>query len=214
MRIIHVLRKPLVEASVAANVLKHGTGALNIDRTRIGAEVRTYHGSGASPQKLDNHGPGDTGVGLLDGRGRQIEFTVTGRWPANLILEHRPACQRKGTRRVAGNRVDTRPEGDAGRADRSQWRFRPTESTRRGYSDDEGMETIEAWDCVPGCPVTELDVSVGLVHARGNKSPTVHTGVNMVYGEYGPVTRDEDHWRESGHGFVSRFFKQVGRSKK
>ena len=34
-RMIHVLRKPLSEGTVASNVLKHGTGGLNIDASRI-----------------------------------------------------------------------------------------------------------------------------------------------------------------------------------
>jgi len=34
VRIIHVLRKPLSESSVAANVLEHGSGALHIDASR------------------------------------------------------------------------------------------------------------------------------------------------------------------------------------
>ena len=34
MRVIHVLRKPLSESTVAANTLKHGTGGLNIDASR------------------------------------------------------------------------------------------------------------------------------------------------------------------------------------
>ena len=35
MRTIHVLRKPCSEGTVAANVLKWGTGALNVDGCRI-----------------------------------------------------------------------------------------------------------------------------------------------------------------------------------
>ena len=34
MRVIHVLRKPLSEGTVAANTLKHGTSGLNIDASR------------------------------------------------------------------------------------------------------------------------------------------------------------------------------------
>ena len=77
-------RKP-IEGTVAANVLKHGTGALNVDGCRVGTEERTYSGSGAQPSKLENHGKGDSGVGLMDGSGRDLQFTVTGRWPANVI---------------------------------------------------------------------------------------------------------------------------------
>ena len=40
---IVMARKPLI-GTVAANVLEHGTGALNIDGSRIGTEERTYQG--------------------------------------------------------------------------------------------------------------------------------------------------------------------------
>ena len=84
---IIVARKPLSEKTVAANVLKWGTGAINIDKSRIGVEERTYKGSGAQPNKLNNHAKGDTGIGMMDGSGKDKEFTVNGRWPANLILD-------------------------------------------------------------------------------------------------------------------------------
>ena len=35
MKVIHVLRKPLSEKTVASNTIKHGTGGLNIDACRI-----------------------------------------------------------------------------------------------------------------------------------------------------------------------------------
>ena len=44
MIVITVARKPLSEGSVAANVLKHGTGGLNIDGCRVGTDERTNWG--------------------------------------------------------------------------------------------------------------------------------------------------------------------------
>ena len=35
MKSIHVLRKPCSESTVAANVLRHGTGGINVDGSRI-----------------------------------------------------------------------------------------------------------------------------------------------------------------------------------
>jgi site-specific DNA-methyltransferase (adenine-specific) len=81
---IVLARKPL-DGTVAANVLKHGTGALNIGGCRIGIEKRTYKGGGAQPHKLNAHEKGDTGIGLMDGRGKDLVFEVNGRFPANLI---------------------------------------------------------------------------------------------------------------------------------
>ncbi|MBO4543993.1 MAG: site-specific DNA-methyltransferase [Bacteroidales bacterium] len=84
---IIIARKPC-EGSCVDNVLKYGVGGINIEECRIGTEERTYKGAGASPQKLDNHEYGDTGVGMLDGKGKDMEFTVNGRYPANVILTY------------------------------------------------------------------------------------------------------------------------------
>jgi len=86
---IWLCKKPN-EGTYVDNVLKHGCGAMNIDGCRIGYEQRTYKGAGSSPQKIDGHGPGDTGIGMLDGSGRDMEFTVSGRWPANVIVDCYP----------------------------------------------------------------------------------------------------------------------------
>ncbi len=100
---IILARKPLA-GTVAANVLEHGTGGLNIDGCRIGTGKRNYKGSGAQPHKLNAHGPGDTGIGYMDGSGKDNEYTVTGRWPANVVhdgseevVEHFPQQSGGGT---------------------------------------------------------------------------------------------------------------------
>lgn len=76
---IIVARKPL-EGTVADNVLRYGTGAINIDECRVGVEKRTYSGSGYSSQQ---HCP--SRAGLRDGRGKDMTFEAVGRFPANLI---------------------------------------------------------------------------------------------------------------------------------
>ena len=82
---ICLARKPLSEKSVAENVLKHGTGGINIDGCRVGNENRTYKGSGKQPSKLNNHEKGATGIGYMDGSGGDLEYNVNGRFPANVI---------------------------------------------------------------------------------------------------------------------------------
>jgi len=75
---ICVARKPLV-GTVAANVLAHGTGALNIDGCRVGDEVRYNPPAGnvAGGNSLNM-----SAVGMpQDAEGR----AAIGRWPANLI---------------------------------------------------------------------------------------------------------------------------------
>jgi DNA modification methylase len=72
-----VARKPLV-GTVAANVLAHGTGALNIDGCRVGAEGGTT-GCTAGPSG------GIFGDGLNGAFGRVVDGL--GRWPANVVLD-------------------------------------------------------------------------------------------------------------------------------
>ena len=75
-----VARKPLV-GTVAANVLAHGTGALNIDGCRIGDTVETWPASRA------------WGAGFVPGGDRSRDATQAtgdappGRWPANVVLD-------------------------------------------------------------------------------------------------------------------------------
>jgi len=70
-----VARKPL-EGTVANNVLKWGTGGLNIDGSRIGTE-NTQRNSYAG-----TNGEG-WGMGVHD----SVTGSISGRWPANIILD-------------------------------------------------------------------------------------------------------------------------------
>ncbi len=78
---ICLARKPL-DGTVLENVLKHGTGGLNIDGTRVGTETMT---EGRAKQNTDGRYAWNTGVDTskpLDNP--QVH---TGRFPANLIID-------------------------------------------------------------------------------------------------------------------------------
>jgi len=81
---IVVGRKPFAKGStVAANVLEHGVGGLNIDGSRIGTEIITSHGA-------QTDGGGEESVkGSVFGNGTRDYVTPArqGRWPANVILD-------------------------------------------------------------------------------------------------------------------------------
>jgi DNA modification methylase len=68
---IILARKPLI-GTVAANVLAHGTGGLNIDRCRVGDEV------------LPEITAGQAKLGTFE-RGVMVTPERVGRWPANLL---------------------------------------------------------------------------------------------------------------------------------
>lgn len=79
---IVVARKPLA-GTVAANVLKHGTGALNIDGCRVGS-------GGGTRRDGKGNAPNDSGWENMRGHG--IAGLNAGRWPANLVLTHDADC--------------------------------------------------------------------------------------------------------------------------
>ena len=78
---IVVARKPLT-GTVAANVLEYGTGAINIDASRIGTGG---HLQWSSPRNMGYYGGSDT-------VGAQATQNQAGRWPANVILSHHDTC--------------------------------------------------------------------------------------------------------------------------
>lgn len=76
---IVVARKPLT-GTVAANVLEHGTGALNVDGCRIVGVVPSV------PQPV--FGVANGGIfGMGVGRNGEMSSAPSGRWPANVILD-------------------------------------------------------------------------------------------------------------------------------
>ncbi len=79
---IVVARKPLI-GTVAANVLEHGTGGLNIDGSRIEGNKPS------KPQPSLRPNGEDSGHALGSGGGRNGEMSnnAQGRWPANVILD-------------------------------------------------------------------------------------------------------------------------------
>lgn len=99
---IHVLRKPLSEKTVAANVLKHGTGALNIDASRISTSDSLDGGATTSTSADQKGNEGWTRPWMQDEEARAahaarvrenvVKAEDLGRWPSNMVLEHHPDC--------------------------------------------------------------------------------------------------------------------------
>ncbi len=97
---IIVARRPIREATVAANVARFGTGALNIDLCRVGLDgERNPSSSLREAARRRRSGPGQPGV-----QGRTITSRISdarymtaregealGRWPANLIHDGSPS---------------------------------------------------------------------------------------------------------------------------
>jgi site-specific DNA-methyltransferase (adenine-specific) len=145
--------KPL-DGSFAKNALTHGVAGLRVGACRVGAAmVRVNHYGnvrGVGPFTA----PGD---GSSTHAGEPYSSLVhTGRWPADLLLGHTPACVRLGRERVPGTACypSSRPPG-------SYRGFKGQTGLRKQRPAD---ELVERWRCAPDCPVRMLDDATPSIH--------------------------------------------------
>lgn len=124
---IVVARKPLI-GTVAANVLEHGTGALNIDGCRIGTDIERgdrYNGKSSMPRGYQGQSCGEMTV-------REEPWAVKpGRWPANVVLSEEAAAELDAQ---TGELVSG-PESDRGHR-----RNADHEARRNAYGGFQGQE--------------------------------------------------------------------------
>ncbi len=192
---IVVARKPLI-GTVADNVLAYGTGALNIDASRLDGHARTWTEPRGRPWKTDPDADAD------------YVTNPKGRYPTNVILSHDPACEQVGWREVpTGTAVNRNrpPEGsptDSAVPIHAPVRQGPDVSYGEG-----GREMIPEWACVPGCPVAELDAQSG---DSSSPSGPVTRGPSLGATPLGPRSRQgADQGVGVGYadaGGASRFF--------
>jgi len=107
---IILARKPLtkpsertgkpVKATVAETVLEHGTGALNIDATRIGFKDEADRAESTGKNQHADYGS-ESGAKNVYGDYSTTavkNYNPPGRWPANVMLTHHEDCTVVGTR--------------------------------------------------------------------------------------------------------------------
>lgn len=141
-------RKPLI-GTVAANILEHGTGALNIAGCRVaGEQVRTTR---------------NTALGVMNDDGWQPKAGVfeshdAGRWPPNILLTHSADCMPLGIRRIRSDGHHPAERGASG--------YEGGLTGQSGLTERKsGTETVEAWRCADDCPVAELDRQSGVLRS-------------------------------------------------
>jgi hypothetical protein len=195
-----LFRVPCSEATVAENILRHGTGALNIAATRVqhaSASDFERHKAGVEAIKARGGTMADSWKNSSDLSGAS-EVTTAGRWPSNLVLIHGPECQALGTRTVKAPAINRFTDGmkpfgvGAGH---------PYESTGGG------TEEQVVYDCVLGCPVAELDRMSG-VGSSTRRQPTGGPILNPDTGWNPNTMTDTTERGFSDSGGASRFFPQ------
>lgn len=166
-----IVRKPL-RGTVAANVVAHGTGGINIDAARVFTDwserSESWKRSGYSAK------PEAEKIAAPPGNG--IDCHPAGRWPSNLVLSHsswdesecracgvvapfvvrfcpacgsgdveakRGGCRCVGERRVRGSHLDHECSGGV--------IINPGTAHKTGHTDEDGLETVDAWECLATC---------------------------------------------------------------
>jgi len=192
---IVMARKPLSEKTVAKNVLKWGTGGINIDGCRVGTESISTH----------NAPKGTFAGGELD-RGSDTESYKThqGRFPANIILDEEAAKMldeqsgvSKGGKtynykdkqyKVEGFIKDNKPNspsnrGDKGGASRFFYCPKASKSERNaGCEELEGKDGSEHTDRKEGSVGLKNPASKGGWSGKsGNHHPTIKPVKLMEY---------------------------------
>ena len=107
-----VARSPLT-GTVAGNVLEWGTGALNIDASRVAPKPGDYDHPGN-----DNRKQTDTVYGTFEREGKQAPPHSAGRWPANVLLDPEAAAamdQQSGVLKSGAHKAG-QPRNEIGRA--------------------------------------------------------------------------------------------------
>lgn len=198
---IVIARKPF-KGTYAANVLKHGTGALNIDGCRVDAVSRPARSHEVSASGLT--GTAGAAYGSWEVRGSVAAgSTDLGRWPPNLVLSHSQWCEPLGTREIRSDGHHPARRGESGY--QGGWHGQQGLAERKS-----GTETVEAWRCADGCPVAELDRQSGMrvsgqPSANGRYGSHADTGGNAIYGR-GLSSATPNRAPVGDSGGASRFF--------
>jgi hypothetical protein len=160
--VITVARKPVSEGSVAENVLKWGTGGIDIDGARVGTTTRTNSSKPSAIREV--YAPGEGGGGFVGGTTTQVHDH--GRWPSNLVFGHLPDCRTDGVKKVKPSNGSGVAHGKYSSRDilYGEWgggKEHPQSEGVATYVGADGTESVPNWICGPGCPVAGLDCQSG-----------------------------------------------------
>jgi site-specific DNA-methyltransferase (adenine-specific) len=139
-------RKPIEQKTLASNVLKWGTGGINISGCRVATSEKLQ----SSSSKLSKYrGNSYFDSSTINVPSQQHE---AGRWPPNCVFSHSPDCQLVGYQNEKGYTIN-------------RWKDGAKPFGGGAGHEYEGEEIPgglrEVWKCSEDCPVRELDRQSG-----------------------------------------------------
>jgi len=171
---IYLAQKPFSEATGAANLLKHGVGAVNIDGCRV-----DYTGA-ADQARAVPQGRATAKVGALAGKtqndAERTEFVpdnTKGRYPANLILDGSPEVVALFPTGKSGKPVGTRKA--------KGWVLGKEHGTELTGYGDEGSAARFFHHFPPDADPVIYHAKAGKADRAGSKHPTVKPVALMQY---------------------------------
>jgi len=194
---IVLARKPLEKGlSIAENVLKWGTGAINIDGCRVGFKNEADYKESTQKNQHEKFGTKPITNNSVYGDYSMVKpknYQPNGRFPANLILTHSSGCVLKGLKNVgSGKEGGYNYEGNTYEVEG----FVPNNSPNA--NSNYGIETVEHWECVEDCPIRIMDEQSGI-----SKSSDTKRNRNTL-GSFGMPNDETPEYSDKGG--ASRFF--------
>lgn len=201
---IVLARKPLEKGlSIAENVLKWGTGAINIDASRIGhneAQKFTNREQRKEGWNMDNCGFDST-------NNHTASADPSGRFPSNVILTHHPECKCLGFKKVKGSSCLPSDVGKGREGNHSNGIYgEKVSKITVSHNDENGEETIENWKCHDDCPIKVLDEQSGESKSSASIRNNKKRNEDNIYGGGKGIPQVSLESNFSDTGGASRFF--------
>jgi len=165
-------RKPLEEKTVYKNVLKHGTGGINIDASRIRTDEKLQSGRHIQKNR-------EFPSGYKDVNRTEYKQNSEGRFPANFVMSHHEECVLLGEKKVKGI-----GGGSVVKNVTTDFKVVAKDSetrVRRGHEDKDGTETVPDYNCHPECPVKLLDEQSGSSPSNFRKNSTTQRSTDKAF---------------------------------
>ncbi len=207
MIVCTLARKPMI-GSTTENIRRYGTGGINLDASRIRTAVGDY--DHVVSGTLSKAARTTYAAAATNWEKTQAPPHEGGRWPANLIFQHKSACRIVGKRDVkggAGTWCWYWPEPCQGHGpERCLSGASLHGSPPPGWTPPSRTETVNVWECAPGCPIRLLDEQSGMSISKRSAG---RNGSDDAVATFGLQRKNDDPRGHTDSGTASRFFKQI-----
>jgi len=234
MIVITIARKPFPKTLVD-NIQKFGAGSLNIDASRIDPTGEWLGGGDEHATTIDKkrsdwsqpwmHRPEDAQRHADMMKDQIKQNSLKGRFPSNVILEHKSVCQSLGLTKIKGtpqtnfDKLPVEERIQSGEKHGHIWGRGVGIGVKGvsytvGFGDKSGMEPMQSWECVGDCPVRQIDVQSGGSKSTGGRTANI-SATSVIFGNGKGLGQDisaEEVRGDPGYGDLggaSRYFKQI-----